>query len=192
VGVYPVGDGRLATFLLYRKRAAFEAQRFATVHERLAFVFGDMGWIVPRLLACSDPEDWYFDEVVQVEMPRWSQGRVVLLGDACHCPSLLAGQGASLALAGARLLAGELATADRVEQGLVAYETRLKPMADKIQKAGRRLSRWFLPANALRLTVRDQVLRMIGWPLVGALLKGAVAPAGARLGSQAPSAGARN
>jgi hypothetical protein len=38
---------------------------------------------------------------MQVMAPRWFAGRVVLLGDACGCVSLLAGQGASLAMAAA-------------------------------------------------------------------------------------------
>ena len=36
------------------------------------------------------------------------QGRVTLVGDAGYCPSPLSGQGTSLALVGAYVLAGEL------------------------------------------------------------------------------------
>jgi hypothetical protein len=46
--------------------------------------------------------DFYFDSVSQIEMARWSQGRITLVGDACGCPSLLSGKGSTLAMAGAR------------------------------------------------------------------------------------------
>src|SRR5262249_7873450 len=41
-------------------------------------------------------------------MGAWSRGRVALIGDAAFCPSLLAGQGAALAMISAYVLAGEL------------------------------------------------------------------------------------
>lgn len=58
-----------------------------------------------QLEAC---EDLYFDEVSRMVLPCWSQGRVALVGDAVYCPSLLAGEGAALAMAGAYILAREL------------------------------------------------------------------------------------
>ena len=46
--------------------------------------------------------DFYFDRVAQVQMDRWSAGRVAPVGDAAHSPSpLYAGVGTSLALVGA-------------------------------------------------------------------------------------------
>ena len=43
---------------------------------------------VPRLLAAmKESPDFYFDSVAQVHMPQWSNGRVVLLGDAGYAPS---------------------------------------------------------------------------------------------------------
>ena len=53
--------------------------------------------------------DFYFDEMSQVRLPRWSTGRVALLGDAAFGPSPMSGQGTSLALIGAFLLAHHLA-----------------------------------------------------------------------------------
>ncbi|MDC0679487.1 FAD-dependent monooxygenase [Sorangium atrum] len=65
----------------------------------------------PRELlgAMADAPDFYFDRMIQIDMDRWSAGRVVLLGDAGYCPSPASGQGTSLALVGAYVLAGELA-----------------------------------------------------------------------------------
>lgn len=71
------------------------------------------GWgQVPRMLeAAREAGDLYFDGMQLIEMDRWSHGRVVLLGDAAHCPSPASGQGTGMALVGAYVLAGELAAA---------------------------------------------------------------------------------
>jgi 2-polyprenyl-6-methoxyphenol hydroxylase-like FAD-dependent oxidoreductase len=75
-----------------------------------AAAFAGAGWELPRLLTIMrDAPDFYFDATCQVHMPSWSQGRVALVGDAAWCPSPLAGQGSSMALIGAYVLAGELA-----------------------------------------------------------------------------------
>ena len=70
--------------------------------------------------ALPPPGALYYDQVAQIDMPRWSAGHVVLVGDACQAVSLLAGQGASLALAGARVLADELAGDSDLPQHSVA------------------------------------------------------------------------
>lgn len=42
--------------------------------------------------------DFFFEQMGQVRMDRWSSGRAVLLGDAGYCPTPLTGLGTSLAL----------------------------------------------------------------------------------------------
>ena len=56
-----------------------------------------------------DPvQEIYYDRVSQIRMDCWSKGRVMLLGDAAACVSLLAGEGCGLAMTEAYVLAGEL------------------------------------------------------------------------------------
>src|SRR5260370_9430558 len=79
--------------------------------------------------------DLYFDPVSQIRMESWSQGRVVLLGDAAHCPSLLTGQGSTLAMMGAYILAGELqATSGDHRQAFQQYEQSFRPLIITEQK----------------------------------------------------------
>jgi 2-polyprenyl-6-methoxyphenol hydroxylase-like FAD-dependent oxidoreductase len=140
----------------------------------LTEAYGDLDWIVPELLEhCPHgPPDLYFDVVSQVEVPRWSTGRVVLAGDSCQCVSLLAGQGASLAVAGAYVLAEELAACEGdVPSALDRYESRLRPAIRDKQAAGRRIVNWFVPASPLRLAIRDIALRLSRWPGVAALFR---------------------
>jgi 2-polyprenyl-6-methoxyphenol hydroxylase-like FAD-dependent oxidoreductase len=83
-----------------------EAQ-FAEVERRMA----DDGWVRPQLLKLMrEAPDFYFDEMSQIVMDHWSIGRVALVGDAAYCCSPLSGQGTSVALLGAYILAGELKT----------------------------------------------------------------------------------
>ncbi|WP_102416914.1 FAD-binding protein [Mycobacterium sp. 4858] len=91
--------------------------QFAELERRMA---GD-GWVRPQLLEyMRSAPDFYFDEMSQIKMDRWSKGRVALVGDAAYCCSPLSGQGTSVALLGAYILAGELAAA--THDGTVDYE----------------------------------------------------------------------
>ncbi|MFI6922056.1 FAD-dependent monooxygenase [Nonomuraea spiralis] len=83
-------------------------------------------WEAPKLLeAMWKADDFYFDAMAQVEMDRWSRGRVALVGDAGYCASPLSGQGTSLALVGAYVLAEELGRAP--EGAFDRYERRMRP-----------------------------------------------------------------
>ncbi|WP_410666631.1 FAD-dependent monooxygenase [Amycolatopsis sp. cmx-4-68] len=93
------------------------------IAERLAGV----GWEVPKLLEAMAAADvFYFDAMAQIHLDRWSAGRVALVGDAGYCASALSGQGTSLALVGAYVLAQELGRADH-EAAFAAYERRMRP-----------------------------------------------------------------
>lgn len=81
--------------------------------QSLREAFQDCQWEVPSLLDFMEKTpDFYYDCMAQVHMPKWSEGRVTLAGDAAYAVSPVAGQGASVALVGAYVLAGELATAN--------------------------------------------------------------------------------
>jgi 2-polyprenyl-6-methoxyphenol hydroxylase-like FAD-dependent oxidoreductase len=134
----------------------------AIAKEMLVERFADDRWsevaeILKRLESC---DDLYFDSVSQIQMPAWSKGRIVLVGDAAFCPSLLAGEGAGFALAGAYLLAGELqrASGDHIA-AYRAYEQRFRPFIERKQKAAQQFASSFTPKTRLGLFVRDLVLR---------------------------------
>lgn len=135
-------------------------------------IYGDVGWIVPDLLAqCGTAPSIYVDAVEQVQMPAWSIGRVVLVGDACQCVSPLAGHGASMALTAAYVLAEELDAHGNLSRALARYEERLKPAIERQQEAGRRLAKWCVPDDEPYRILRDLVTRMSTWPGVAGLLR---------------------
>jgi 2-polyprenyl-6-methoxyphenol hydroxylase-like FAD-dependent oxidoreductase len=110
----------------------------AQQEEALRTVYADIGWEVPRLLALMpQASDWYFDVAAQVEMSEWARGRVVLVGDAAYCASPMSGQGSSLALIGAYVLAGELAAAGGDHQAAFAeYSRVMRPFVNVNQALG--------------------------------------------------------
>jgi len=73
----------------------------------LRTIYEGIGWEVPRFLQMMpDATDFYFDAAAQIHMDHWYQNRIVLVGDAAYCASPMSGQGTSLALIGAYVLAG--------------------------------------------------------------------------------------
>ncbi|MET8543300.1 FAD-dependent monooxygenase [Kitasatospora sp. NPDC004799] len=101
------------------------ARQRALVAERSAHA----RWELPRLLrAMGEPDAaFHYDVVAQIRMERWSEDRVVLLGDAGYCCSPATGQGTSVALTAAYVLAGELRAADGDHRAAFpAYERRLR------------------------------------------------------------------
>ncbi|WP_069167241.1 FAD-dependent monooxygenase [Nocardia altamirensis] len=129
--LYAVDEGEnLHGFLSFtRAEAPLDAFRDpAAQRELVASVFTDDTWQIPRMVAAMrTADDLFFDVVSQIHLPRWSAGRVALVGDAAHAPSFLTGQGSSLALVGAYMLAGELATAADHSTAFAAYEQATRP-----------------------------------------------------------------
>ena len=93
------------------------------------------GTIAERILAELDTvEDVYFGPMSQVQASAWSKGRLVLLGDAAHCPTPFTGKGTALALVGAYVLAGEIHRSVTHTQALEAYERLLRPYVERSQQ----------------------------------------------------------
>lgn len=167
-GLFPIRGGRVATFFAHGVDSpALPSDRPAA----LRALYGDMGWFIPRALEeVPSGAGLYYDVVAQVEMPGWSRNRVTLVGDAGHAVSLLAGQGASMAMGGAYVLADELARSGDVVAALECYERRVKPLIEQKQAAGRRTAKWFVPSSRRRIRVRDAVLRLAGLPVLSGLV----------------------
>ena len=169
IGLYPIRDGKVASNFVHRTSDRVLPSSHC---EELEKVYGDLGWLVPEALRhCINYSTIYYDLVAQIEMSRWSQGRVTLVGDACQAVSLLAGQGASMAMGGAYLLARELRANRPVEECLAEYEGLLKPIIGRKQAAGRRTAYWFVPPSQRGIAVRNAALRLGGLPGLSWLLR---------------------
>ena len=163
--VYSIRGNRLATLFAFkseRLQLADREQRQAA----LAEVFQDQGWIVPQLMtATQQSPEFYFDEVAQIDLAPWHKDRVVLVGDACQCLTLLAGQGASMAMAGAYHLAEELRQADGdYTVAFPAYQDRLKPEIERRQEEAQKLAGTLVPDNRWSMWMMYLYLKVAFWP----------------------------
>ena len=134
-----------------------------------------MDWEVPQILARLDEvDDLYFDRVSQIRMEQWSNGRVVLIGDAAACVSLLAGEGTGLAMAEAYVLAGELHRGgDDYAAAFREYEAKLRPFLVSKQQAALRMTAFFAPKTSWGMLLRNLATNLSGNPLIAKLFLGA-------------------
>lgn len=109
--------------------------------------------------AMYQADDLFFDTAGQIRMPSWSSGRVAFVGDAAYAPSFLTGQGSSLALVGAYMLARSLATHGDHAEAFAAYERDTREFVTMnqalVDKGGARL----FPTTAEALERRNAMLR---------------------------------
>lgn len=134
--------------------------------------FGKSGWECPQILkALEGAGDLYFDRVSQIRMgaaePRWARGRVLLIGDAASCVSLLAGEGSGLAMTAAYILAGELhrAGGDH-EVAFARYESLFADFVREKQESALRFAGTFAPKTKLSMFVRNQVMNLLRVPWI--------------------------
>jgi 2-polyprenyl-6-methoxyphenol hydroxylase-like FAD-dependent oxidoreductase len=118
--------------------------------------YAGMGWQTPRLLDDLDEAgELYFDQICRVDAPRWSRGRIALVGDAA-CGATIGGQGNGTALVGAYVLAAELAAAGGDHRtAFPAYEKRIGRFARGTQKGGDTTGRFLAPKTARGIRLRN-------------------------------------
>ncbi|HEX3978336.1 MAG TPA: NAD(P)/FAD-dependent oxidoreductase [Solirubrobacteraceae bacterium] len=93
----------------------------------------------------------------EVACPRWSSGRVVLVGDAAHAMAPTLGQAACIAMHCGVALAEALAAAPAVDDALARWEAAQRPMVDTTQRYGRAYVRMMTRWPERLLPVRSAV-----------------------------------
>ncbi|HEY5806113.1 MAG TPA: hypothetical protein VIS56_01855, partial [Candidatus Saccharimonadales bacterium] len=146
IGVYTANNNRdlKAMFLFNSKPLQYDRHNAAEQKQILADVFaGEKGWEVAKLVEkIHDSTDFYLDFIAQAHMQVLYKGRIALAGDAAYCPSPASGQGTSVALVGAYVLAGELKNAgsdydkafaqyQNVMQNFIAQNLKIAPVTLK-------------------------------------------------------------
>ncbi len=126
---------------------------------RLRRRFSHFGSTVQDYLARLDNDEQIHCSAIEwVTQPHWHTGRVVLIGDAAHASSPMMGQGGSLAMEDAWVLAGLLRDEPTPEQALAAYASRRAPRVHWVQQQSLAIAESFnMPSQA-----RNDVLRARG------------------------------
>jgi len=155
------GNQTLGAFFLFKQptKLCYDYHDVGRQKQLLASAFASEAWEVPRLLErMQTAPDLYFDAVSQIRMERWFNGRAVLLGDAGYCPALLAGEGSTLAMMGAYILAGELKVAlGDHQRAFPQYEQAFRPVVRQEQKKAASGARFLVPETRLGLWVQNHL-----------------------------------
>ena len=122
------------------------------------------GWHEPigAVVEAADKTAILRNDVYYLEpLPRWSAGRVVLVGDAAHATTPGVGQGAAQAIEDAVVLAGRLAAGDDLGPALAEYEAIRRPRAEAVLKVSRRTDKAAQLASPLGWRLRNAVVRLL-------------------------------
>jgi 2-polyprenyl-6-methoxyphenol hydroxylase-like FAD-dependent oxidoreductase len=135
--------------------------------------FADAAWETPRIIRdMQDSEvaaDFFSQKLGQVKLNSWSRGRVVLLGDAAHCPSAATGMGTTSSIVGAYVLAGEISkycddhdSSDSLKGPLCTalheYDNKFRPFITQVQNLGPGMPQVGLPATRWGIAVMHSFL----------------------------------
>jgi 2-polyprenyl-6-methoxyphenol hydroxylase-like FAD-dependent oxidoreductase len=158
-GLFPIGGGRWCWY------AAVDQPEGAVVptavrREHLRALFAGWSGPAPGLVAAT-PLILQTDAFIRPPAPRWSQGRVLLIGDAAHPMPPNLGQGACMTLEDAALL-GELLSGPReLSAALARFEAERRGRVESIAARSSRigaLGQWSAPLMAAS---RDAAARLI-------------------------------
>jgi 2-polyprenyl-6-methoxyphenol hydroxylase-like FAD-dependent oxidoreductase len=94
-------------------------------------------------------------------LPRWSDGRVVLVGDAAHATTPGVGQGAAQAIEDAVVLTDRLTGSDDLGAALAEYEAIRRPRAEAALKVSRRADKTAQLASPLGWRLRNAIVRRL-------------------------------
>ena len=171
VAIYSTGERKVTTaFFIFssQKKILYAHHDIEAQKQILRNEFEGAGWQCQKLLAKIDStSDFYFDVVSQIQMSHWSKDRVTLVGDACDCPSLLSGQGSTLAMVGAYILAGELKEAKgNYKTAYERYENIFKPFIRDKQKIAQGFAKSFVPQSTFSIWMRNIGIKLMALDFV--------------------------
>ncbi len=125
-GITACGPDKVYLWLLTphveRENFMDEEELFTTLRSLLGDFGGHAGWIRETMTRA----DWinYRPLAAALQPAPWSNGRIVLVGDAVHATTPHLASGAGMAVESGIALAEELTAAETIEAGLQAYERR--------------------------------------------------------------------
>ena len=160
VGLYPA-PGRLCSFIA---AVAPEGEADPVEHRaaRIRELFADFGGVAAKAIdSMPDAGGIWHDDFLDLPLPVWHRGRIVLTGDAAHAILPTAGIGASMAMESAAVLAEELSRTDAVyvERALERYFARRKPRVDRVQRDSRFLGKAVELSRSPLVALRDAAVR---------------------------------
>ena len=156
-GLVPMADGRV---YWYATGNEAEGRAFADDHAEVRRRFA--GWHPPiaDVIAMTPAGAVLHHEIWWLPpLPRFTAGRVALLGDAAHAMTPDLGQGACQALEDAVVLAARVGHADDVTAALASYDAQRRPRAQAVARAARRIGRVGQAHGRMAVGLRTAAMR---------------------------------
>jgi 2-polyprenyl-6-methoxyphenol hydroxylase-like FAD-dependent oxidoreductase len=154
-GAHPTPDGDVVWFVNVPRPPIGEEERRSTTAEqwrtRLAELLAEDAGPGAALVEAGELELVADNTHDLPHVPRWHRGRMVVIGDAAHAPSPSSGQGASMALEDAVVLATSLRDAGSVHEGLARFEELRRARVERIVAVGARSSSTKTPGRIGRI-----------------------------------------
>ena len=162
---YFVSGGRFLNFVGIIERDSWTRESWTDRGEKRDLLAAYGGWHeqVHRIIEAVD-ETFIWALFDRTPLPRWSVGRVTLLGDSCHAMLPFMAQGAAQAIEDGATLAACLAKLgpERAVEALSLYEKLRLPRATRLQELSRlNKTRFHLP-DGPRQQQRDAEMAMNG------------------------------
>lgn len=141
----PAGPGQAYGWVSAPGRAADDVPETFSAFPKIVRDTLDTAW--------SQPTPPYHSPLEEVRVPAWSDGRVLLIGDAAHATAPVWAQGAALAIEDAHVLAELLATSQDWAGVGPEYEQRRRGRVEHVVAATDRLSKMAGLPNIVRNTL---------------------------------------
>jgi FAD-dependent urate hydroxylase len=141
-------------------RGEVEAVPAEAWQRRLAELYAEDAGPAVRLVQASEIASKASSIHSIPHLPRWHRGRMVVIGDAAHAPTPTSGQGASLAVEDAVVVAKCLRDLPDAQQAFARFEALRRPRVERIIKVAARINSNKAPGPVARV-VRDAVLPLI-------------------------------
>ena len=170
---YGLHEGNLAAMHVWRDERQ-DLQNNQNPYQILQNIVKNSNQEVRDLLALAQKQGapLLLDSLTMVDLPKWHDKNLVLLGDAAHCLTLISGQGAGMALASAQMLGNALFkqaqtlkhdTEKRqiIAQALIEHDRQLRPIIERLQARSRKMAPMFVPKSPLAFHLRNLVLKLM-------------------------------
>jgi salicylate hydroxylase len=140
---YPVRSGTEIAVVIIARESSWQVRGWDAPGDPCAVAARLSGFAPPLREALAAAPEWRRWALFRLPpLPRWSYGRITLMGDAAHPMLPYLAQGGVLALEDALVLADALAATDAT-QALRAYENRRHARATRVQAASLRQGRLY-------------------------------------------------
>ncbi|UXM96594.1 FAD-dependent oxidoreductase (plasmid) [Bartonella sp. HY329] len=159
---YGLHDGNLAAMHVWRDNRE-NLQKEMDPYQILAKVAQNSNQEVRDLLTKAQQQKapLLIDSLTMVDLPKWYNKNMLLLGDAAHCLTLISGQGAGMALASVEMLSNALLQYGDINHAFAHHDQQLRPIINRLQARSRKMAPMFVPNNPITFHLRNIALKLM-------------------------------